>query len=122
MKILTLAVAISLGLLAGCHRSETTPPSPKTDTSSTTPAATAGSSSTTATPSTGAPVSASGATTSAGTTSSAVGTPDAAEKKEGSNPTQGQVDPKHADQHRDFQQKGDAAGPQSSDTQPTSKN
>ena len=103
MKLLTLAVAISLGLLAGCHRSETTPPSPKTDTSSTTPSP------------------ASGSTTTAGTTSSANGSPSASEKREGATPTQGQVDPKHADQHRDFQQKGDAAGPTSSDTQPTTK-
>ena len=35
----------------------------------------------------------------------------AAEKKEGSNPTQGQVDPKQKEQHRDFQMKGDGAGP-----------
>jgi hypothetical protein len=34
------------------------------------------------------------------------------------NPTQGQVDPKHGEQHRDFQQKGDAAGPTSPDTKP----
>jgi len=122
MKFLTLALAISLAFAAGCSRRETTPPSPKTDTSSATPAATTASSSTSGSPSTGAPISASGATTSAGTTSSAVGTPDQAEKREGTNPTQGQVDPKHADQHRDFQQKGDSAGPTSSDTQPTTKN
>ena len=40
------------------------------------------------------------------------------EKKEGANPVQGQVDPKDADQHRDFKQKGDAAGPKSPDTAP----
>ena len=40
------------------------------------------------------------------------------EKKDGANPVQGQVDPKDSDQHRDFQQKGDAAGPKSSDTAP----
>jgi hypothetical protein len=40
------------------------------------------------------------------------------EKKDGANPTQGQVDPKHAEQHRDFQQRGDGAGPQSPDTTP----
>jgi hypothetical protein len=104
MKILTLAVAISLGLLAGCDRSPTTPPSPKTDTSSVTPS------------------SASGSTTTSGTTSSAAGAPSAAEKRDGANPTQGQVDPKHADQHRDFQNKDDGAGPRGSDTQPTTKN
>ena len=104
MKVLTLAVAISLGLLAGCNRSETTPPSPKTDTSSATPS------------------SASGSTTTSGTTSSANGSPSTSEKREGANPTQGQVDPKDADQHRDFRHKDDASGPQSSDAQPTSKN
>ena len=41
-----------------------------------------------------------------------------AEKKEGRNPVQGQVDPKQRDQHRDFQQGGDAAGPKSADTTP----
>ena len=104
MKLLTLAVAISLGLLAGCDRSPTTPPSPKTDTSS------------------AAPSSASGSTTTGSTTSSANGVPSAAEKREGANPTQGQVDPKHAEQHRDFRSKDDAAGPRSADTQPTTKN
>jgi hypothetical protein len=34
------------------------------------------------------------------------------------NPTQGQVDPKQGDQHRDFQHKGDGAGPKSADTKP----
>jgi hypothetical protein len=51
-----------------------------------------------------------------------IGTPTTAEKKEGANPVQGQVDPKHADQQRDFQSRGDAAGPQSSDTKSTMKN
>lgn len=40
------------------------------------------------------------------------------EKKEGANPVQGQVDPKDAQQHRDFQQKGDGAGPKGPDTTP----
>ena len=40
------------------------------------------------------------------------------EKKEGSNPVQQQVDPKQSEQHRDFQHKGDAAGPTSPETQP----
>ena len=100
MKLLTIAAAVSLALAAGCDRNTTTPPSPKTDTSSAAPSAAAGSS---ATP----------ANTAAPTTS---------EKSEGSNPTQGQVDPKQAEQHRDFQQEGDAAGPTSSDTKPTIKN
>ena len=100
MKFLMMAAAVSLALAAGCDRNTTTPPSPKTDTSSAASPAAAGSS---ATP----------ANTPA---------PSTAEKREGSNPTQGQVDPKHADQQRDFQQKGDSAGPTSSDTKPTMKN
>ena len=100
MKLLTMAVFVSLALVAGCNRNTTTPPSPKTDTSSAAPQAGAGSSATPAN----------------------AGTPSTPERQEGSNPTQGQVDPKHAEQHRDFQQKGDAAGPTSSDTKPTMKN
>ena len=39
------------------------------------------------------------------------------EKKEGASPpVQGQVDAKSAEQHRDFQQKGDGAGPKAPDT------
>ena len=106
MKLLTLAAALALALAAGCDRNKpVNAPSPKTDSSS--PTSSPG---------------ASGSTTSAGTTSSSTGTPTTSEKREGSNPTQGQVDPKHADQHRDFQQSGDSAGPKSSDTQPTMKN
>ena len=40
------------------------------------------------------------------------------EKREGANPTQGQVDPKEREQHRDFQQRGDGAGPRGPDTTP----
>ena len=40
------------------------------------------------------------------------------EKKEGANPVQGQVDPKAGEQHRDFQQDGDSAGPKSPDSAP----
>ena len=100
MKLWTLGLAVSLALAAGCDRRPTTPPSPKTDSTSALPSAAAGSS----------------------TTPANAGTPTTSEKREGSNPTQGQVDPKHADQHRDFQQKGDGAGPTSSDTKPTMKN
>ena len=53
-----------------------------------------------------------------GASSSSTGTPNAAEQKRGSNPVQGQVDPKQPDQHRDFQQKGDGAGPKSPETTP----
>jgi hypothetical protein len=42
-----------------------------------------------------------------------LGTPSATEKREGANPTQGQVDPKEGVQHKDFQQRGDGAGPKS---------
>ena len=41
-----------------------------------------------------------------------------AEKREGANPQQQQVDPKEAAQHRDFQQSGDSAGPKSEETTP----
>jgi hypothetical protein len=40
------------------------------------------------------------------------------EKKDGANPVQQQVDPKQGEQHRDFQQKGDAAGPKAPETAP----
>jgi hypothetical protein len=40
------------------------------------------------------------------------------EKREGANPTQGQVDPKESAQHKDFQHKGDGAGPRSAETAP----
>jgi len=91
MKLLITALAVTLALVAGCNRNTTTPPSPKTDTSSIVPQAAAGSSSTPAN----------------------AGTPSTAEKREGSNPVQGQVDPKDANQQRDFK---------SDDTKPTTKN
>ena len=100
MRILMLAAAVSLALAAGCDRNTSKAPSPKTDTTSSLPSAAAGSS----------------------TTPANAGTPTTAEKREGANPTQGQVDPKHAEQRRDFQQRGDQAGPKSSDTAPTMKN
>ena len=34
-----------------------------------------------------------------------------AEKREGTNPVQQQVDPKQSEQHRDFRMQGDGAGP-----------
>lgn len=42
------------------------------------------------------------------TTPANAGTPSTAEKAEGSNPVQGQVDPKEKEQRRDFQQQGSA--------------
>jgi hypothetical protein len=101
MKALTLATAAALlALAAGCDRRPTTPPSPKTDSVSQASPAAAGST----------------------TTPANTGNPTNAEKRDGANPVQGQVDPKHADQHRDFQNSGDGAGPRSTDTQPTMKN
>lgn len=46
------------------------------------------------------------------------GQPDAQEKRDGANPVQGQVDPKQSEQHRDFQQRGDAAGPKGAESPP----
>jgi hypothetical protein len=89
--LVSLAVALALGTLAACDRTST-PPQPKT----TPPAAGTGSSS---------------AATSTPNTPANVGTPTQAEKKESTNPQQGQVDPKQDAQRKDFQQKGDAAGP-----------
>jgi len=100
MRLSTGCFAIALVLAAGCDRTPSTPPSPKTDSVSPVSPAAAGST----------------------TTPANAGNPTSAEKKEGANPVQGQVDPKHADQHRDFQNSGDGAGPQSSDTKPTMKN
>jgi hypothetical protein len=99
-KLFAIGIAVSLVALAGCDRRPTTPPSPKTDSVSQAPQAGAGSS----------------------TTPANAGIPTTGDKREGANPVQGQVDPKHADQHRDFQNNGDGAGPRSSDTQPTIKN
>ena len=96
MRLLTLVAALSLAFAAGCDRNANKTPSPKTDTSS----------------------SAAGATA----TPANAGTPTAAEKREGSNPQQGQVDPKHAEQQRDFQQDGDKAGPKNPDAAPATKN
>jgi hypothetical protein len=100
MRLLTLGLALSFALVAGCDRRPTTPPSPKTDSVSQANQAGAGST----------------------TTPANAGNPTNAEKKDGANPVQGQVDPKHADQHRDFQNSGERAGPKSGDTQPTMKN
>jgi hypothetical protein len=44
------------------------------------------------------------------------------ERKEGANPVQGQVDPKDSEQRRDFQQRGDGAGPKSPESAPKSGN
>ena len=100
MKLFALGIAISLAALAGCDRRPTTPPSPKTDSVSQAPQAAAGSS----------------------TTPANAGNPTTGEKRQGGNPVSQQVDPRHAEQHRDFHSNEDGAGPRSSDTQPTIKN
>jgi hypothetical protein len=87
--ILAIATALALGALAGCDR---------TPDQRAAPAGTGGSAPTT--PQANTP-----------STPANAGAPSAAEKKDGSNPTQGQVDPKQGEQHKDFQQKGDGAGP-----------
>jgi len=101
MKVLTLGLAIMLALATtACDRRPTTPPSPKTDNVSQAPQAGAGSS----------------------TTPANLGNPTSGEKQRGDIPVSQQVDPSHADQHRDFQNNNDAAGPRSNDTRPTMKN
>ena len=82
--LLTLAIALAL---AGCdrtpdQRANQTPPTP---------------------PQSGAGASAPQANIPS--TPANAGTPSAAEKKEGANPVQGQVDPKQPEQRKDFQQK-----------------
>jgi hypothetical protein len=79
--ILTLAVALALGAAAGCDRT----PDQRANQA---PAGTGSSAPQSSTPSTPANL----------------GTPSAAEKREGSNPVQQQVDPKQPEQRRDFQQ------------------
>lgn len=87
MKITTILVAaLSLALLGACDRGE---PRPKTS---------AGSGSTAAPKNEAAP--------STQNTPANTGTPSTAEKHEGSNPVQGQVDPKQGAQHKDFQTGG----------------
>ena len=96
--LLVVSIALALGTLAGCDRN----PNPTPSTTGATPPATGATPPATGTAGTGS---------STPSTPANAGTPSAAEKKEGSNPTQGQVDPKQKEQHRDFQQKGDGAGP-----------
>jgi hypothetical protein len=90
LTLITLATALALSALAGCdrkpeERAKATPP----------PTSSAGTGGTANTPSTPANA----------------GTPSEPERKTGSNPVQGQVDPKQGEQHRDFQHRGDGAGP-----------
>jgi hypothetical protein len=82
-----LAVLAAATLFAACDR----PAQPKAD-----PAASGASAPTQPLPQTSSP---------------RPGAATAEEKKESTNPQQGQVDPKDASQTRDFQQRGDGAGP-----------
>jgi hypothetical protein len=113
MKLSTRAAAISLatvlaGALAACDRNRPTPtPAPKT--SAATPSA------------------ATGGTTSPGDSKpvqSSVnnGAGNREDNRNSGAPVSQQVDPNHAEQHRDFQQSGDAAGPKSADTAPMTRN
>jgi hypothetical protein len=105
MRFQLLIAAAALALAAGCDRNE-----PAKSTSSSAPAS--------------SPSASSGATTPQAqpniptTPSPSSGATSQAERKDGTNPVQGQVDPKQREQHKDFQQKGDAAGPTSPDTKP----
>lgn len=90
--LLTLAVAAALAAVAGCDRA------PEQRTTQTPPTSSAAGG--TAAPQANTP-----------STPANVGTPSSAEKREGSNPVQGQVDPKDGPQQKDFQQRGDGAGP-----------
>ena len=92
--ILAVAIALALGTLAACDRNANTPK----QTGATPPS--------TSTPSPSAPA-ASGS--SATQTQPA---PSSAAKNDGAHPpAQGQVDAKQPEQQKDFQQKGDGAGP-----------
>ena len=95
---IAVLVALAFGSLTGCERS------PQERSTAAAPAPQAGSGATQSnTPSTPANI----------------GQPQGqAEKKDGANPVQGQVDPKQGEQHKDFQQRGDGAGPRGPDTQP----
>ena len=101
MQPRTLVFLTALAALTACDRQSNNPPA---GTGTTTP------------PSSAAPSS-----SGAGQTVSPAGTaaPSSAEKKQGANPVQGQVDPKQPEQHRDFQQKGDGQGPRSAETTPS---
>ena len=93
--LLITATAIALASLAACDRK---PEQRAPATTSTSPTGTAAGG--TSAPQSNTP-----------STPANAGTPSAAEKAEGSNPVQGQVDPKQKEQHKDFQQRGDGAGP-----------
>ena len=92
--ILIVSTALAVGLLAGCDRKHE-------ERTTVTPQSGSAAGGTTAQPQSNTP-----------TTPANIGQPESqAEKKQGANPVQQQVDPKEPAQHRDFQHKGDGAGP-----------
>jgi hypothetical protein len=97
--LLAASIALALGTLAACDRN----PNPQQRPATTPPSSTA--------PSSTAAGTGSSATATPNTPANA-GAPTQAEKKDGAHPpVQGQVDAKQAPQQKDFQQKGDGAGP-----------
>jgi hypothetical protein len=99
MRLQVLVLAAALALTAGCNKGpDNRQPASRADT----PPPTQPQANTPSTPA------------SVGQTASQE------EKKEGANPVQGQVDPKQGEQHRDFKQPGDGAGPKGPDTAPKS--
>lgn len=108
MRPQILVLAAALALAAGCDKSSDQAKPAASGDKSTTQSQT----NTPTTPQVNTPA----APASGGATASQ------AEKKEGASPpVQGQVDAKSAEQHRDFQQKGDSAGPKAPDTPSTSR-
>jgi hypothetical protein len=101
MKTTTLfiATAFALGAIAGCDRTDSTPKQPTSSAPApSSPAGTGSSATQSNTPSTPANM----------------GAPSQAEKKEGSQPpVQGREDVRQPEQQKDFQHKGDGAGPKS---------
>lgn len=90
---------VALALAAACDKGPDNTPAPRADTAP-------------------PPQASSGPSTTPTTPANAGAPRTQEEKKEGANPVQGQVDPKQAEQHRDFQQKGDGQGPTSPETAP----
>lgn len=100
MKSLTLLAVVALATAAGCNRDRPAPvPTPKTS---------------------AAP--ASGGASAPVRSSANNGAGNREDARNGSNPVQGQVDPNHAEQRRQFHQSGDAAGPKSPATAPNVHN
>ena len=106
MRLQILVLAAALALAAGCNKGSD-PARPAAGAASAPPQSQS-QTNTPSTPQVNTPT----------TPASGGATASQEEKKEGANPQQGQVDPKSPAQHRDFQQKGDAAGPKSPETAP----